>query len=297
MKIFFQYYILFFAAAFFSCKKTNNDSSAGGTTVAAKTILNVSYGSDVAQKMDVYLPASRNAATTKFIVMIHGGGWREGDKADLQNFAGINFVDTLKKRLPDYAIFNINYRLSTGALNIFPAQELDVKAALQFIFDKSAEYAVSAKYVLIGASAGAHLSMLQGYKYNTPVKPKAIISFFGPSDLTEMYNNPVNGVTAISTIIALTIGKTPQQDPLIYFNSSPINFITNTSPPTLLLHGSADPLVNPSQSLAVKNKLSAAGVVNQYILYAGKGHGDDWGNAIYFDAFNNIQTFLAANNP
>ena len=66
-------------------------------------------------------------------------------------------------------------------------------------------------------------------------------------------------------------------------------------PPTILLHGSADPLVNYNQSVAVKNKLTAAGVVNQYILYPGKGHGDDWGNTIYADAFNNIQAFLVAN--
>ena len=42
----------------------------------------------------------------------------------------------MKKRLPDYAIFNINYRLSTGISNLFPLQENDVKAALQFIFSK-----------------------------------------------------------------------------------------------------------------------------------------------------------------
>ncbi len=277
-------------ATFFSCKKTDNNN-----LPATQTILNVAYGTDPLQKMDMYLPANGSTATTKVIIALHGGGWREGDKIDLQNFAGINFIDTLKKRLPDYAIFNINYRLSNGITNLFPTQENDVKAALQFIFSKSAEYLISNKYVLIGASAGAHLAMLQGYKYDVPVKPKAIISFFGPGDLTDMYNNPAGGITGISTILALTIGKTPAQDAALYTSSSPATFINNTSVPTILFHGGADPLVNPSQSLAIKNKLASAGVATDYTLYPGKGHGNDWGSALYADAFNKIQIFLAAN--
>jgi acetyl esterase/lipase len=54
-------------------------------------------------------------------------------------------------------------------------------------------------------------------------------------------------------------------------------------------------LVNPSQSELVKNKLTAAGIANQYTLYPGKGHGDDWGSALYAYAFNKIQVFLAEN--
>ena len=169
-----------------------------------------------------------------------------------------------------------------------------MKAALQFIFSKSAEYLISDKYVLIGASAGAHLAMLQGYKYTVPVKPKASVSFFGPSDLTDMYNNPVGGQTILSAVLAQAIGATPTGNPTLYTNSSPVTFIAPGAPPTILLHGSTDPLVNPSQSVAVKNKLTAAAVINQYILYNGKGHGD-WDNATYGNAFNNVQVFLEAN--
>ncbi len=275
----------------YSCQKENSNTTTGGgaTTTPAQTLPNVAYGTDAQQKMDVYLPAGRTVTATKVMVMIHGGSWTTGDKIDLNAF-----VDTMKRRLPGYAIFNINYRLSAGTTNVFPAQENDVKAALQFIFSKSAEYLISDKYVLIGASAGAHLAMLQGYKYTVPVKPKAIVSFFGPSDLTDMYNNPVGGQTILSAVLAQAIGATPTGNPTLYTNSSPVTFIAAGAPPTILLHGSTDPLVNPSQSVAVKNKLTAAGVINQYILYPGKGHGD-WDNATYGNAFNNVQVFLEAN--
>ena len=160
--------VILFFPFFISCKK----NTATDNSITTQTKTNVAYGTDAAQTMDVYLPAGRSVTATKVMVMIHGGSWTTGDKIDLNTF-----VDTMKRRLPGYAIFNINYRLSAGTANVFPTQENDVKAALHFIYSKSAEYLINDKYVLIGASAGAHLAMLQGYKYMVPVKPKAIVSF------------------------------------------------------------------------------------------------------------------------
>ena len=277
----------FVALFIFSCKKT--DTGNGTITISAKTILNVSYGPDPLQVMDIYLPANRSITKTKVLVMIHGGAWISGDKTD---FAAA--VDTLKNRLPDYALFNINYRLSNGVSNIFPTQENDVKDAVRYIFAKSGDYLVSNKFVLLGASAGGHLAMLQGYKDSIPVKPKAIVSFFGPSDLVDMYLNPVGGNPLLTLTLSQAIGKTLIQDPALYFNSSPINFIRPTSAPTILLHGGLDPLVSPAQSTNVKTRLSLFGVINQYVLYPTGGHGN-WDTNTYTDAFNKIQAFLTAN--
>jgi len=290
----------------FSCTKGDdnigggNGSGGGSTTpLTAQTILNVSYGADAAEKMDIYLPAGRVAGSTKVILLIHGGAWSSGDKTDLSTLnTGMVITDTLKTRFPDYAIFNINYRLSTGTTNLFPSQENDVKDALTYIYSKSADYAIGSKYVFIGESAGAHLAMLQGYKYGVPIIPKVIVSLFGPTDLTDMYNNPAGTNPSLTqSVLAQTIGATPTSNAAIYTNSSPINYINSSSPPTIFFHGSTDPLVNPSQSLNAKNKLTSVGVTAQYVLYLGKGHGDDWGSATYNDAFNKIQTFIAANMP
>ncbi len=270
-----------------SCKKSSSDNGGSTNPAVAQTLSNVSYGTDAAQKMDVYLPANRSTASTKVMIIIHGGAWSSGDKSDLNAF-----IDTLKKRQPDYAIFNINYRLSTGAANLFPAQENDVKAAVEFIYSKRSEYLISDKFVLNGQSAGAHLALLHAYKYTTPVKIKAVIDFFGPSDMVELYNNP--GLVPAATV-ALIVGATPTGNPTLYQQSSPTNFVTAQCSPTIILQGGADLLVNATtQSLALKNKLVTAGVVNQYVFYTTGGHGD-WNAATYTDAFNNIQTFLAAN--
>lgn len=285
--------LVFFSTFFISCNKEINGDILNNTATA-KTLLNVSYGSNASQAMDIYLPANRSTTSTKVIVLIHGGGWTTGDKNDP---LFLPTVDTLKRRLPGYAIFNINYRLSATPEFLFPTQEMDIKAAVEFIYAKRNEYGISDQFVLAGASAGAHLAMLQAYKYNSPVKAKAVVSLFGIGDLLEMYNNPVGGNVLISALLAQAVGKTPLQDPLIYSNSSPINFITNTSAmPTILLHGGQDPLVAPQQSVAVQNKLNAAGIINQYILYPAAGHGD-WDNATYSNAYSNIQAFLSVHLP
>ncbi len=248
--------------------------------------MNVSYGSDAAQKMDIYLPAGRKESSTKVMILIHGGGWTTGDKSEFDSY-----IASFKLRLPDYAFFNINYRLyntGTGAFK-FPTQENDVKAALDFIFSRSGEYKISNKFALLGASAGAHLALLQAYKHTSGMKAKAVISLFGPTDMVEFYNNPPTPFLQPSLVALL--GATPTQNLAIYQQSSPAFFVNSGSMPTLLLHGSNDPLVPISQSTLLKNKLEANGIFVQMVTYP-EGHG--WGGASLEDSFNKIISFLAS---
>jgi acetyl esterase/lipase len=275
-------YFLLLSLAVISCKKKDNIPA-----LAEQNMMNVSYGTDAAQNMDVYLPAGRTPAATKVIVLIHGGAWSSGDKTDFTPY-----VDTLKRRLPGYAIFNINYRLAAIGSNNFPTQEMDVKAAIEFIAGKTNEYNISQKFVLLGASAGGHLALLQGYKYNSPIQVKAIVDFFGPTDMTDLYNNP--GCPFIpSSTIAMIVGATPTTNPTLYQQSSPINYVTAQSAPTIILQGGVDPLVSPSQSVTLNTKLQTMGVVHQYVFYPSEGHG--WTGANLSDSFDKIAAFITAN--
>ena len=276
--------LLSFTVLLSSCQK---DSDPTLPVLTEKTVLNVEYGTNPSQKMDIYLPPGRQTTTTKIIVMIHGGGWVVGDKSDFTEY-----VDTLKRRLPGYAIFNINYRLATGISNYFPTQENDVKAAIEFIYGKRNEYQISNKYILLGASAGSHLAILQSYKYSSPIKVKAVVDFFGPIDLVDMYNYPASASAPPSALVAV-IGATPTTNPALYQQSSPITFVNAQSPATIIFQGGADPLVSPSQSLALKNKLQSMGVVHQYFLYPTEKHG--WTGAPLTDSFDKIVQFISAN--
>jgi acetyl esterase/lipase len=282
--------LLIFAVAviLFSCKKeTSPDPAPIPVQLPEKTELNVAYGSDGLQKMDMYLPPYRTTTGTRVIILIHGGGWSTGDKSDFAMF-----IDTLKRRLPGYAIFNINYRLAAGTTNLFPAQENDVKACIGFIYSKRNEYAISDKFVLLGTSAGGHLSLLQAYKYTTPVTIKAVVDFYGPADLVDMYNNPAS-IFASPAALAAVVGATPATNLTLYQQSGPITFVTAQSPPTIILQGGVDVLVSPSQSAALNNKLQTFGVIHQYVFYPTENHG--WAGANLTDSFDKITAFLNAN--
>jgi acetyl esterase/lipase len=266
-----------------SCQKSIEQASNNNT---AQTLMNVSYGPDTLQRMDLHLPAGRSIDSTKVIVLIHGGAWMEGDKRDFNSY-----IDVLKQRLPEYAIINMNYRLASQAGNHFPTQENDVQAAINHIYSKRNEYRISDKIVLLGASAGAHLALLHAYKHTTPVKIKAVVSFFGPSDLADMYNSQTNAFYQYA--LGLLIGGTPTANPQVYNQSSPTYFANASSAPTILLHGGNDPLVSISQSIALHAKLQAAGVTSQLVTYPNEGHG--WIGSSLDDSFTKIIAFLRAN--
>jgi acetyl esterase/lipase len=250
-----------------------------------KTIHNVSYGKDTAQRMDVYLPANRSVNSTKSIILIHGGGWNSGSKND---FAA--YIDSFQKRMPDYAIFNLDYRLVNGS-NLFPTQEHDVKTAIDLIVENSNQYHINkTKLVLLGASAGGHLALLQGYKYNNP-KVAAIIDFFGPTDLVRMFQKPWHPY--VPFVLQMITGTTPKQNLSLYQQSSPINYVSTHSAPTLIFHGGSDNIVNVSQSKSLKEKLDKAGVKNDLVIYPGKQHG--WHGPALSNSFDRIESFLKLN--
>ena len=270
-----------------SCQRNDHASHVAGEekNLPAKSILNVSYGEDTAQRMDIYLPANRSGDSTKSVILIHGGGWNSGSKNDFATY-----IDSFKKRMPDYAIFNINYRLVNGS-NLFPTQEQDVKAAIDLIVENSPEYHINkSKLVLLGVSAGGHLALLQGYKYNNP-KVAAIVDFFGPTDLLTMFQKPWHPY--VPFVLQMITGTTPKHNVGLYRQSSPINYVSTHSAPTLILHGSNDNIVNVSQSKSLKNKLDKAGVKNELIIYPGKSHG--WYGPTLSNSFDRIQEFLQAN--
>lgn len=249
----------------------------------AATFLNVAYGDDPKQVMDIYLPEARAVDKTKVMFLIHGGSWSGGDKKSFNEY-----VDSLKERLPDYAFVNINYRLANMSSNKFPTQENDVKLALNYFVKKSKDYNVSKKVILLGASAGAHLALLQAYKSSDPVKIAAVVSFFGPVDMANLYNDPVH--PQVPLLLQVFIGGTPVANPDLYQRASPIYFVGPGSCPTLIFQGGKDPLVNPKQSNMLKAKLDSFHVKNELIFYPNEGHG--WKGASLGDSFERVERFL-----
>jgi acetyl esterase/lipase len=277
----FFYVVILFA----SCKK----ETPADLVLSAQTLTNVSYGTDASQKMDVYLPANRNTDSTKLMILVHGGAWISGDKSDFASF-----IPVIQQRFPGYAIANINYRLATAITNHFPTQENDMKSAIEFLMQKSNDYHISQKMVLLGASAGAHMVLLQAYKYSAP-KIQAVVDFFGPTDMTDLYNfyssNPTN-----QTVFQLLMNGSPTSNASLYTQSSPANFVTAQSCATIIFHGTVDDVVPISESVALKNKLNSFGVAVQMTSYVNVGH-ELWPADIMNDVYDKMEQFIKTNVP
>ena len=272
------------SVVFFACKK--NDAVVTGNTLPELILTDVAYAAtSTQQKMDVYLPADRSTATTYAVVMIHGGSWSGGDKSDFNTN-----IPELRQLLGNYAVFNLNYRLANGSTILLQQQTDDINTALDFITAKASDYKINtSKLALMGASAGAHLALLKSYRFNSDARIKATVDLFGPTDMAWMYNShPVPSLT--QPVIVNVIGGTPAINATGYTNGSPINFVNATCPPTIIFHGTIDPVVPISESSKLQAKLLLNGVVNQFVTYTGEQHG--WTGANLTDTYNKAVAFI-----
>ena len=119
-------------------------------------IADVPYGPDPAQRLDVYVPARATAGAAPVIFMVHGGGWRVGDKA-----MGRVAQEKVNRWVPKGFVFiSINYRLLPDAP--VAVQQRDVQAALMAAQQRAGTWGGDPnRFILMGHSAGAHLVALR----------------------------------------------------------------------------------------------------------------------------------------
>ena len=261
----------------FGCSSSDDTTT---DNLAAKEMFNVSYGADPEQTMDVYLPAGRSDEDTPVIILLHGGFWMAGSKEDMNVV-----VPEIKQRFPDHAIVNINYRLATNVDPAYPKQINDIDAVMNEL--KSGNYHVSDDYALIGFSAGAHLSMLYGYAFNTENDVKAVCNIVGPADFTD----PAYADFEMYDYLALYVTGSSAPSAEMIEAVNPVAHITAQAPPTISFYGGMDPLIPPSQGPRLTDALDAAGVYNEYNFYPNGGHGD-WDAQTMDEVFDKVTVFL-----
>jgi len=238
-----------------------------------RMIPNVTYltmgGSDL--KLDVY---RRNATTPQpTLVYFHGGFWVAGNK----EAAILNFAPFLEM---GWNVVNVEYRL--GAVAPAPAALEDSLCALRFIATPAQLTAYNidpAKIVVTGESAGGHLALALGMipdsakldlecAATTPLpKVAAVIDWFGIYDVADVIDGPNFRAAA-----ARWFGSLPNRMEIAK-RVSPMTYVRAGLPPTLIIHGDADPTVPYPQAQKLKNDLDLFKVPNQLITIPGGGHG------------------------
>ena len=262
---------------------------AGSSTFAsvAPTYQDLAYASlSEAQKLDLYLPTS-GAGPFPLVIMVHGGGFMFGDKAD---GGGLTGVDQLLAQ--GYAVASINYRLSGEAQ--YPAQIFDTKAAVRFLRANAAQYNLNPdKFGAWGASAGGNLvsllgttcgvSELEGAELGNAEQSscvQAVVDWFGPIDFLKMQEQLTEAGCSASTDEANSpesklVGAPIQTVPEKVALTNPMNYITADDAPFLIQNGTADCNIPPVQNKNLADALSAVIGAEKvtYISLDGAGHG------------------------
>lgn len=225
---------------------------------------------EAALTLDVHAPTG--AANLPVVVYVHGGGWTEGDKQQMDVWCRM-----IAAR--GYVVFNVNYRLAPRYP--FPAAINDLLGALIFARDHAAEYGGDPSRIGIhGGSAGAHLAALAASAAAEPGwKPtghqdrsaagivKASVLFFGVYD----FNRP--GLIRLTNLRQQFLGGKPRRLPEVYRLASPVNFVRPDLPPALLVCGGLDPIL--SQTRLYYRALRRAGARAELKLYPLQTHGFD----------------------
>ena len=261
----------------------------GSSTFAsvAPTYKDLAYATiSETQKLDLYIPTSGDGPFP-VIIMVHGGGFMFGDKAD---GGGLTGVDQLLAA--GYAVASLNYRLSGEA--IYPAQIYDAKAAVRFLRANAETYHLdSDKFGAWGASAGGNLvsslgttcgvAELEGAELGNADQSscvQAVVDWFGPIDFLKMQEQLTEAGCSANTNDASSpesklVGEPIQTVPEKVALTNPMNYITADDVPFFIENGTADCNIPPVQNKNLADALSAViGAENvTYVSLDGAGHG------------------------
>jgi acetyl esterase/lipase len=190
------------------------------------------------EKCDIYMPEC-NAKSYPGIIIIHGGGFTIGDKAQPRE---LNIANNLTKE--GYTCMSVNYILRKDK-RVWPRNLHDCKTAVRFLRKNADRFHVNPdKIGAIGGSAGGTLATMVGI-----TEPK---DGFDPPGPYGEYS------CRIQAVVAMYCGV----------NTS---CISPDDPPFLILHGTADRYpVESSKNLA--KALKKAGVKHQLVIIEGARH-------------------------
>jgi acetyl esterase/lipase len=197
----------------------------------------ISLANDIAYtqtgKRELHLDAyfKRSGKARPAVVLIHGGGWKSGNKSQMHLLAQ-------EIAVKGYACFPVEYRLSAEAK--YPAAVLDVKEAIKYIKANAGKFNIDpTKVAVLGCSSGGQLAALIGATHgNMLFEPGGPGSDAGVQAVIDM-----DGILAFrhpeskeGTVAALWLGGTYEEKPLLWEQASPLTHAGKSTPPILFIN-------------------------------------------------------------
>ncbi|GAB6170193.1 alpha/beta hydrolase [Clostridium carnis] len=221
----------------------------------------VEYKNDngVSLTLDIYGPKKKLKGGSPVILYVHGGSWVYGDKSIPTTISPL--LDAFREE--GFTIISTSYELMRGN-EIFDKQITDIKDTIRWIHKNKDLYGFNENEIgVIGASSGAHLALMASYTddneflgnnelrgYQSTVK--YIVDFFGPTDLKTLDLSNVEW--DLEQIINSVESNNTKDE--IFKKYSPINYIKEDLPKTLIVHSKMDNVVPYENSLKLFNELN-----------------------------------------
>lgn len=235
----------------------------------------LAYGKKSRQVMDVAFPSGYEEKRS-VILFLHGGGWVSGDKT------GFTAKSVPMSEKTGCITASMNYRYASGSVDCEDMLD-DIDKALKKIKSMAKSRGINAnKVMLVGFSAGGHLSLLYAYtrKDTAPIKPVAVISYSGPTDLSSKKFVEKNALSNADYMRKLVSKLTDEKITTKNFDSkksellrcSPINYVSSSCVPTMIVQGAKDKIVYASDTRNFVRALKAVGVTYKYYELPTSGH-------------------------
>ncbi|GAB4323936.1 MAG: hypothetical protein Kow0010_05610 [Dehalococcoidia bacterium] len=254
--------------------------TAGRVTIEEGVVFGRGGGREL--RCDVFTPpgGARNAPA---VLLVHGGGWREGDRTQLRGYG-------ILLGREGFVCVASEYRLAPGAT--WPAQIHDVKAAIRWMRANAGELGINADQIAIeGNSAGGHLALMAAGTPNMPefegdggnpgvgTEVAAVIAFYAPARL-DASNQVIRDLLGSASADAASA-------------ASPLTHVSPSFPPTMLIHGNRDDVVPVGESFRMYDALDRAGVPVELHIFAGEPHAFDSGSLLGRQSAGLMRAFLA----
>jgi acetyl esterase/lipase len=262
--------------------------------------------------LDAYLP--KNGQTRRpALVMVHGGGWNSGDKAEFAPYAMRAATEQ------QWAVFDVDYLLSASDVSSWPDELHDIQAAIRFIATNAQNFGVDPqKVVALGESAGANLlALISAEGTANPVRGdpvgdnptlavplRAVGLWSPPVDLADLYSNgghapvscgPDQACDFVWTqgAIAQYMHCDPASCPEAYADASPTTWVSGNTAPSFVVN-STNELVPLGQIVQYVMKLQAAHVEVQFVQLPGTLHGIEYADQVWSQTIGFLGQQLAA---
>lgn len=243
--------------------------------------------------LDAFFPKKGNKKGRPAIMIIHGGGWRSGNRTQHHPLAQ-------HLAAKGYVCFTPEYRLSTEAL--YPAAVHDLKAAISWMKKNAGEYNIdTTKITVLGFSAGGELAAFLGVTGNQPPFEDAACNMgYGTTvdaivdlDGTLSFVHPESGEgddSRSTSAATYWFGYGKKDNTPLWIEASPLTHVSKSTPPTLFINSSIDRMHAGRDDF--RKVLSENGIYSEVQTFADAPHSFPQFNPWFEPTVTYIDTFL-----